>query len=157
MISEPRSNPRKVPIRHCSRWGLPCGGCCQPPGGLLPHRFTLTVGEQGQKVLRDGGLFSVALSVGLPRPGVTRHRYLLESGLSSSPFRPAAIQPSARSGAYAWLHGTSIPIPYKRPSLRGLDSSLNGGNNLAYHALQELIIFAFCHDAHQWFGARFAN
>mmetsp|Transcript_272 Transcript_272/g.445 ORF Transcript_272/g.445 Transcript_272/m.445 type:complete len:467 (+) Transcript_272:250-1650(+) len=23
-------------------WGLPCGRCCQPPGGLLPHRFTLT-------------------------------------------------------------------------------------------------------------------
>ena len=43
MISETRSNPRKVPIRHCSRWGLPCGGCYQPPGGLLPHRFTLTV------------------------------------------------------------------------------------------------------------------
>lgn len=30
-----------------------------------------------------GGLFSVALSLGLPRPGVTRHRCFVESGLSS--------------------------------------------------------------------------
>ena len=32
----------QVPIWHCSRWGLPCRRCCQPRGGLLPHRFTLT-------------------------------------------------------------------------------------------------------------------
>lgn len=36
------SDGREIPIRHCSRWGLPCGRCCHPPGGLLPHRFTLT-------------------------------------------------------------------------------------------------------------------
>ncbi|SUZ30466.1 hypothetical protein ROE7235_00188 [Roseibaca ekhonensis] len=30
-----------------------------------------------------GGLFSVALSLGLPRPGVTRHRRFMEPGLSS--------------------------------------------------------------------------
>ena len=49
----------------------------------------------------QGGLFSVALSVGLPRPGVTRHRYSSESGLSSpcihrSVCHKAVIQPSAR-------------------------------------------------------------
>ena len=33
---------RVVPIRSCSRWGLPCRPCCQRRGGLLPHRFTLT-------------------------------------------------------------------------------------------------------------------
>jgi hypothetical protein len=40
-----------------------------------------------------GGLFSVALSVGLPRPGVTRHRCFLESGLSSR--RLPAPRPSS--------------------------------------------------------------
>ena len=30
-----------------------------------------------------GGLFSVVLSLGFPRPGVTRHRRFMESGLSS--------------------------------------------------------------------------
>ena len=30
-----------VPAWPCSGWGLPCDGCCQPPGALLPHPFTL--------------------------------------------------------------------------------------------------------------------
>src|SRR5437870_2908584 len=48
----------------CSDWGLPCRVRCRTRGGLLPHRFTLTLWIQG-------GLFSVALSVALRRPGVT--------------------------------------------------------------------------------------
>jgi hypothetical protein len=31
------------PIWPCSDWGLPCRRCCQRRGGLLPHRFTLTL------------------------------------------------------------------------------------------------------------------
>jgi hypothetical protein len=31
------------PIWPCSGWGLPCHCCCQQRGGLLPHRFTLTL------------------------------------------------------------------------------------------------------------------
>ena len=73
---DPRPAPRETPIRHCSRWGLPCRSCYQSRGGLLPHRFTLTLACKG-------GLFSVALSLGLPPPGVTRHRSFMESGLSS--------------------------------------------------------------------------
>ena len=34
--------PRVIPIRSCSRWGLPCRRCRQRRGGLLPHPFTLT-------------------------------------------------------------------------------------------------------------------
>ena len=78
-----RLAPHAVPIWHCSRWGLPCQSCCQPRGGLLPHRFTLTPWGFRQAGPR-GGFISVALSVGLPRPGVTRHRFFLESGLSST-------------------------------------------------------------------------
>ena len=44
----------------------------------------------------QGSLFSVALSLGLPPPGVTRHPCFMESGLSSG--SPAVIQPSARGG-----------------------------------------------------------
>ena len=33
---------RVVPIRSCSRWGLPCRRRCRKRGGLLPRRFTLT-------------------------------------------------------------------------------------------------------------------
>lgn len=80
-----------VPIRSCSRWGLPCRRRCRRRGGLLPHPFTLTpssllpsFGQNG----RRGGLLSVALSLGSPPPGVTRHRISVEPGLSS----PAAFR-----------------------------------------------------------------
>ncbi len=46
---------------------------------------------------REGGLFSVALSLGSPPPGITRHPVSVEPGLSSGPESPAAIQPSDRA------------------------------------------------------------
>lgn len=78
---------RPAPIRSCSRWGLPCRDRCRPRGALLPHPFTLTRPE-------PGGLLSVALSLGSPPPGVTRHRVSVEPGLSSPPGRNPAERPS---------------------------------------------------------------
>ncbi len=72
---------RAVPIRLCSRWGLPCRLRCRRRGALLPHRFTLAWSED------RGGLFSVALSLGSPPPDVIRHRISVEPGLSSTPAR----------------------------------------------------------------------
>ena len=37
-----RSYLRVVPIRFCSRWGLPCQHHCWRCGRLLPYPFTLT-------------------------------------------------------------------------------------------------------------------
>ena len=37
-----REEARAVPIRSCSRWGLPCRFRRRKRGALLPHRFTLT-------------------------------------------------------------------------------------------------------------------
>ena len=37
---------RDVPIRSCSRRGLPCRPCYQARGGLLPHPFTLPCSEE---------------------------------------------------------------------------------------------------------------
>ncbi len=44
--SRPPSLPgaAPVPIRSCSRWGLPCRDRCRPRGALLPHPFTLARG-----------------------------------------------------------------------------------------------------------------
>jgi len=56
------------PIWPCSDWGLPCPLAYARGGGLLPHRFTLTLRSLA---LPRGGLFSVALSVAFRRPGVT--------------------------------------------------------------------------------------
>ena len=49
------------------------------------------------KAKKPGGLLSVALSLGFPPPGITRHRVSVEPGLSSSDkyyMPPAIIQPS---------------------------------------------------------------
>ncbi len=72
----PAAQGGAIPIWSCSRWGLPCRFCYQPRGALLPHPFTLTL-------FTKGGLLSVALSLGLPPPGITRHRVFVEPGLSS--------------------------------------------------------------------------
>ncbi len=69
-----------VPTWSCSGWGLPCPACYQSGGALLPHLFTLTC---MRPVRRVGGLFSAALSLGSPLPGVTRHPDPVEPGLSS--------------------------------------------------------------------------
>jgi len=74
-----------VPIRSCSRWGLPCRPCCQGRGALLPPRFALARGLPFGACA--GGLFSVALSLGSPPPDVIRHRIPVEPGLSSTALR----------------------------------------------------------------------
>src|SRR5689334_21233515 len=74
-----------VPIRSCSRWGLPCRPCCQGRGALLPPRFALARGLPYGAC--TGGLFSVALSLGSPPPDVIRHRIPVEPGLSSTALR----------------------------------------------------------------------
>src|SRR5262245_54985192 len=59
-----RTDRVAVPIRFCSRCGLPCRFRCRTRGALLPHLFTLAAPP-----LRVGsGSFSVALSLGLPPP-----------------------------------------------------------------------------------------
>ncbi len=67
-----------IPIRFCSRWGLPCVPRCRRTGALLPHPFTLA-----RWLARSGGLLSVALSLGSPPPDVIWHRVSVEPGLSS--------------------------------------------------------------------------
>src|SRR5690348_10546209 len=71
-----------VPIRSCSRWGLPCRPCCQGRGALLPPRFALARGPSRDACA--GGVISVALSLGSPPPAVSRHRIPVEPGLSSA-------------------------------------------------------------------------
>ena len=78
--------------RPCGPLGLAPGGVYQAvmvthgAGGLLHHRFTLTR-------IAPGGLFSVALSRGLPRVGVT-HRLALWSPDFPRHLRAAITQPT---------------------------------------------------------------
>lgn len=74
-------------------FGLASGGVCRaesvarPAGELLPHRFTLTR-------VATGGLLSVALSVGSPRPALRRAPCSTKSGLSSRADTPAVTRPT---------------------------------------------------------------
>src|SRR5262245_44226728 len=70
----------RLPIWLCSVRGFACHPCCHERGALLPHLFTLTHRSADATV---GGVFSVPLSFGLPRPGVTRR-----TALRSSDFPP---------------------------------------------------------------------
>ena len=78
---QPGSPGLKRPVRDPYSALLPVGLALPV---LLPGpRWALTPPFHRDPDLR-GRLFSVALSVGLRRPGVTRHRCFRESGLSSS-------------------------------------------------------------------------
>ena len=83
----------RLPIWPCSAWGLPCPRRCRRGGALLPHRFTLAVPG---RLPGKGGLFSVALSFALPRPGITRHAARTEFGLSSPAWPGRSHSPLGR-------------------------------------------------------------
>ncbi len=74
----PNGRAMRSPIWSCSVRGFACHACYQPRGALLPHLFTLTLRSTLSGVAQ-GGIFSVPLSVGLPRPGVTRRTALWSS------------------------------------------------------------------------------
>ena len=108
----------------------PLGDCspCRPYLVLLPVGFTVPLPSPGARcaltapfhpcrprrseIGGSGGLLSVALSLGSPPPGVTRHRVSVEPGLSSLDRRRsrAAIRPS----------GTGRGRPQRRPRQRPL-------------------------------------
>ena len=80
------------PIWPCSRWGFPCLRDCSWSGGLLPHLFTLAPLAITH---RQGGLFSVALSVGTLHivasrvyPEARAYRVTRHRALWSSDFPP---------------------------------------------------------------------
>src|SRR5262249_17256605 len=75
------------------------------PGGVFPAAAVAVDAVRSYRTIsplppagwpgRAGGVFSVALSLGSPPPGVTRHRTSVEPGLSSFRARQkAAIRPS---------------------------------------------------------------
>lgn len=93
------------PIRSCSRRGLPCRPRYRGRGELLPHRFTLAPSERG-------GFISVALSLGLPRPGVTRRLLSMLPGRSSPLARRGhpAIRAALLSGAATAVNCQSMML-----------------------------------------------
>jgi hypothetical protein len=99
--TDPGLAPRAVPIRSCSRWGLPCRCRCRKRGALLPHRFTLTAAIRyapRRSVLCGTVPEARSACAGQSSPDVIRHRLSLEPGLSSPAafrhWRGAAVRPT---------------------------------------------------------------
>ena len=81
---------RTKAARAGSLFGIAPGGACRAGPVARPAVGSYPTVSPLPRNNAQGGLFSVALSLGLPRPGVTRHRCLVESGLSS----PRKVRPS---------------------------------------------------------------
>src|SRR6185503_12179691 len=91
-----RSSPEGP--RHSYSVLLPVGFAVPPPSPEARCALTAPFHPcRGRYATRRGGLFSVALSLGLPPPDVIRHRMSMEPGLSSpTPFRVLSERPSSR-------------------------------------------------------------
>src|ERR1700749_4212334 len=74
-----------VPIRSCSRWGLPCRFRCRSRGALLPHLFTLTFlpFRARERFVLCGISPGVAPAGRYPAPHVDGARTFLPRGLST--------------------------------------------------------------------------
>ena len=91
--------PRAVPIRSCSRWGLPCRQRCRRRGALLPHRFTLAAADATQRYSTQrnapwrsvlcGTIPRLAPAGRYPAPLVHGARTFLPGNLSVLPERPS--------------------------------------------------------------------
>jgi len=87
---------RAVPIRSCSRWGLPCRRRCRRRGALLPHRFTLAAAKRNapQRSVLCGTFPGLAPAGCYPAPSVHGARTFLPGFLEAG----AAVRPTDRTG-----------------------------------------------------------
>src|ERR1700736_4018482 len=84
-----------VPIRSCSRCGLPCRFRCRIRGALLPHLFTLTAPSLegwGKRFVLCGTVPGVAPAGRYPAPYVDGARTFLSRSLST--VAGAAVRPT---------------------------------------------------------------
>lgn len=113
----PRSPARVVVSADDALLGLAPGGVYRATpvtrgaGGLLPHRFTLTVPDG------NGGLFSVALSRGSPRVAVSNHPALWSPDVPRRRAKPTDA--TARSTRPSHTHPNDVvTAPISDPTRR---------------------------------------
>ena len=94
-----------VPIRFCSRWGLPCRPRCRVRGALLPHLFTLTACRSTRRFDLCGAFPGVAPAGRYPAPCFRGARTFLpcrsRSGRPADWRASSALQRPEPSSAYA--------------------------------------------------------
>ncbi len=89
-----RKQPRELPLAP-PLFGLAPGGVCR--AASVAGRAVGSYPTLSPLPRKRGGLLSVALSLGLPPPAVSRHRVSMEPGLSSpAAFRHQRARPPGR-------------------------------------------------------------
>ena len=116
-LSLSRTTRVAIPIRSCSRWGLPCRFRCRSRGALLPHLFTLAPLRSfrsfaGRFVL-CGTFPGVAPAGCYPAPYVDGARTFLSQGLSTRV--GAAVRPTDVQGMGFMASGVKPLRPEKAP------------------------------------------
>src|SRR3569623_538117 len=91
VIARRRTVRYAIPIRSCSRWGLPCRRRCRKRGALLPHLFTLTAPSlrRARRFVLCGTFPEVAFAGRYPAPYVDGARTFLPCDLSILQERPS--------------------------------------------------------------------
>jgi hypothetical protein len=97
------------PIWPCSDWGLPCRRCYQLRGGLLPHRFTLTLRPAFRPDFGRSILCGPVRRLAAPRSYLAVHP--MELGLSSSALRHPRPSCSTSGGNIAGKRESGEPLP----------------------------------------------
>ena len=94
VITRKRTYRVAVPIRFCSRCGLPCRFRCRIRGALLPHLFTLAAPpfRVGERFVLCGTFPGVAPAGRYPAPYVDGARTFLPRSLST--IAGAAVRPT---------------------------------------------------------------
>ena len=100
-----RTSRVAIPIRSCSRWGLPCRFRCRTRGALLPHLFTLTASRRRKRFVLCGTFPGVAPAGSYPAPYVDGARtFLSREGAAARP------TDGSRHGVYGrWRQAVNAP------------------------------------------------
>jgi len=116
-LSLSRTTRVAIPIRSCSRWGLPCRFRCRTRGALLPHLFTLAAPplREGKRFVLCGTFPGVAPAGCYPAPYVDGARTFLSLGLSA--FAGAAVRPTDLQGMRSWGGGVKPLSALRDPKI----------------------------------------
>jgi len=129
---------RAVPIRSCSRWGLPCRFRYRSRGALLPHPFTMASPKRSPSAL-CGTVPGVAPAGRYPAPSFRGARTFL-----ALPKPPAVARSSGVGRSLAALAGNGQSSPCGRGSSSAsriirhsasISPSINSGRKRRWNAM----------------------
>ena len=142
----------RSPIWPCSVRGFACRPCCHRRGALLPHLFTLA--RRTPRGAPAGGMFSVPLSFGSPRPAVNRRTALRSSDFPRSAF---ALARSGETRSPDALRQIIIPCLLKDPHYPSPSSEIPYCSSFLYRLLRGVPMISAVFEMFQAFSRSFST